>query len=403
MRSGRKPRPSWRLICGYAILVLLSAEAALRLKHSSIKAGLEHPHFHHRLKPLTAYTYGGDEFSVTIHTNRYGLRGPDPVLPKPAGTFRILMLGDSFTFGFPVKEEEAFVSLIEQGLKSRGYPVDVVNGGVSGYSPTLEYVSLRDEYLAFDPDLVVLWYDLGDLQEDYWYQKNLLYDERGRIIRCDSRYINGRFNWGEWLRTHVAVVKYFDDRVLRTIEKARILGVWGYLQVRLRGERAKVAIAKLKAAKGDADTASSDRFLLARGSMTLEQLRSSWGQSERYLLMIRDLLAEREIPLVVGAYPYGILVGPDQWAEGRTYWGFEKGKTYDSAPVRSILGDFAAREGIPLIDSYESFRRAAPSGKLFYDWDGHLNPQGHRVLAEHVLRDASFDALLRQQLERRRP
>lgn len=106
-----------------------------------------------------------------IRTNRFGLRGPDPTIPKPAGMLRILMLGDSFTFGFPVNDEETFAHLIEQGLRARGYPVEVINGGVSGYSPTLEYVSLRDDFLKFEPDLVMVWYDYGDLQEDYWFQK----------------------------------------------------------------------------------------------------------------------------------------------------------------------------------------------------------------------------------------
>jgi hypothetical protein len=74
------------------------------------------------------------------------------------------MLGDSFTFGFAVRDEETFCQLIEQGLRNQGYPIEVVNGGVSGYSPTLHYISLRDEFLALDPVLVILWYDLGDLQ-----------------------------------------------------------------------------------------------------------------------------------------------------------------------------------------------------------------------------------------------
>ena len=91
-----------------------------------------------------------------IRTNRLGLWGPEPVIPKPPGILRILMLGDSFTFRFPVRDEETFCVLIAQGLRVQGLPFDVVNAGVSGYSPTPEYISLRDEFLSFDPDLVVL-------------------------------------------------------------------------------------------------------------------------------------------------------------------------------------------------------------------------------------------------------
>ncbi|MBI3320264.1 MAG: hypothetical protein HYZ89_06750, partial [Candidatus Omnitrophica bacterium] len=139
------------------LLGLGVAELGFRLfwvKQLRLGAGIEHPHFHHRLNPNESYHFTSKEFDVTVRTNRFGLRGPDPVIPKPPRTFRILMLGDSYTFGFPVKDQETFCHLIEQGLKSQGYSVEVVNGGVSGYSPTLHYLSLRDEFLAFEPDLV---------------------------------------------------------------------------------------------------------------------------------------------------------------------------------------------------------------------------------------------------------
>ena len=133
------------------------------LKRLTIGAGIEDPHFHHRLKPFETYHFTSSEFDVHVRTNRYGLRGPDPVLPKPDGVVRVLMLGDSYTFGFPVQDHETFCALVERGLKDRGYPVEVINGGVSGSSPTLHYLSLRDQFLTFEPDLVILWYDLGDL------------------------------------------------------------------------------------------------------------------------------------------------------------------------------------------------------------------------------------------------
>ena len=124
--------------------------------------------------------------------------------------------------------------------------------------------------------------------------------------------------------------------------------------------------------------------------------------SGRYILMIRDLLASHDIPLILGAYPYGMTVGPDQWAEGRVYWGFEKGKVYDSSTFRNFLQRFADRQGLPLIGTFADFRAAAKTEKLYYDWDGHMTPAGHRVIAARVLRDPAFLALLDQRLARLR-
>ncbi len=381
------------------LLTLALLELGLRvfwIKQLVLGQGIHHPHFHHRLKPFETQRFAGPEFDVTTRTNRYGLRGPDPVLPKPPGVVRVLMLGDSFTFGFPVKDEETFCRLIEQGLRAKGYAVEVVNGGVSGYSPTLHYLSLRDEFLGFEPDLVILWYDLGDLQEDHWFQKNLLYGHDGAILRCDPRYTNGRLDWWEAGRRHSALARYVDTKLLRTIHKIRILGLPGYVQAKLRGERSKVAIARLKGRQQAEDLASYDRFLLVRETSTEALVRPYWALSANYLTLIQEVLAERKIPFLLGCYPYGMVVGPDQWAEGRTAWGFERGRTYDPSLALRLLQEFAKQARIPLINTFPRFTEAARTQKLFYDWDGHLTPAGHQVVATALVQDPQFLAVLRR-------
>jgi lysophospholipase L1-like esterase len=383
---------------GCAILVALaSVEVGLRLfwvKHLLLGAGIEHPHFHHRLKPSATYDFKSSEFDVVLHTNRYGLRGPDPVIPKPPGTRRVLMLGDSFTFGFPVKDDDTFVWRLQQALRVRGAPVEVINGGVSGTSPTLHYIALRDQFLQFEPDLVLLWYDVGDLMEDHAFQKNLLYDAEGRIVRADPRYVNGRFDaWGA-VQRHSALARWINTKLLRTFQKIRLLGAREYLHAKLRGERSKVAIARLKHRQRAPDLAASDKFLLVRENTSLELARPYWELSARYLRMIRDLLQERHIRFAVGIYPYGMLAGPEQWAQGRVDWGFEPGRTYAADTYLALLEQWAAADGVPLINTFDSFRAAAPQAELFYRWDGHFTPEGHRVLSDHLLRDPAFLDLL---------
>jgi hypothetical protein len=200
------------------------------------------------------------------------------------------------------------------------------------------------------------------------------------------------------MKRHSALARYLDTKLLRTIDKIRVLGAGGYLKTKLRGERAKVAIARLKRTQQSADLAEHDRFLLVRDSSTEELIGSYWPLSARYLLMIRDLLVQHDIPLFLGTYPYGMLVGPTQWAEGREAWGFERGKTYDASRALNTVKRFCAAEGIPLINTFDSFRTAARSERRFYDWDGHFTPAGHRVLAEHALNDPRLLSLLRQRV-----
>ena len=56
--------------------------------------------------------------SVISHINRYGLRGPNIEPKKPEGVFRILALGDSFTFGEGVSDNETFVVQLEKILNA---------------------------------------------------------------------------------------------------------------------------------------------------------------------------------------------------------------------------------------------------------------------------------------------
>ena len=114
---------------------------------------------HHAMRP--GYS------SPNVNTNAFGLRSPEVVVPKPAGTFRILLLGDSFTFGLGVSDGVVFARRMEQRLrKDYGFPsVEVVNAGVLSYCPLLEYLQYRHHLHVLDPDLVVLNFDMSDVQD----------------------------------------------------------------------------------------------------------------------------------------------------------------------------------------------------------------------------------------------
>ncbi len=97
------------------------------------------------------------EFSHRVDTNALGLRGAEP-RPRQANTFRIVCLGDSFTWGFGVRTSETFAARLESILTEK-YPaldVQVLNAGVPGYGTAdqLHFLESRSEIL--DPDLVLV-------------------------------------------------------------------------------------------------------------------------------------------------------------------------------------------------------------------------------------------------------
>jgi lysophospholipase L1-like esterase len=125
-----------------------------------------------RLKEVYAsnpHGYLDADNSVEYTINSHGMRGPEVPTDKPANTFRILGLGDSFTFGIGVRDDHTCLRRLEADLNAeyRGQPTfQVLNGSVQGYNTPDEVASLEHRWLAMSPDLVVIFFYLNDAYND---------------------------------------------------------------------------------------------------------------------------------------------------------------------------------------------------------------------------------------------
>lgn len=110
--------------------------------------------------------YDGWFAGVPIHINRLGLRDAREYdLAKTARTFRILVLGDSVTFGHGSLYETTYPRLLEQRLRAWRPDIDwqVWNAAVPGYNTSQELAHLLEVGAAFQPDLVVVGFFENDL------------------------------------------------------------------------------------------------------------------------------------------------------------------------------------------------------------------------------------------------
>src|SRR5262249_11129127 len=78
------------------------------------------PILHHSLKPHAKMKRVQSEFQVVYRINSHGLRDDEIRLPKPPHVFRILLLGDSFTFGVGVELHETFTKQLGALLNQPG-------------------------------------------------------------------------------------------------------------------------------------------------------------------------------------------------------------------------------------------------------------------------------------------
>lgn len=107
---------------------------------------------------------------VQVTTNSHGFRDTEYPIEKPAGTYRIMLLGDSLTFGWGVEAEARFGNLLEKKineyLKQSGSKtkVQIVNTGIGNYNTVQEVNLFKGLADQWRPDMVIINYFINDAE-----------------------------------------------------------------------------------------------------------------------------------------------------------------------------------------------------------------------------------------------
>jgi lysophospholipase L1-like esterase len=159
------PKPFWKrllqnlLLSGVVFLMCCAAlETTLRVMgYGNLEIYQPDAKLYWRLQPnQDCYTKVDHK---PVHINAHGSRGPEFSDEKPAGTIRILSLGDSRTFGWGLTDEETYsrrVQNLAQTYVGDGRKVEVINAGVNAWSYPQMLVYFREYGLRYHPDYVVL-------------------------------------------------------------------------------------------------------------------------------------------------------------------------------------------------------------------------------------------------------
>lgn len=100
--------------------------------------------------------------TVPAKMNSKGFRDVEHDHAKPAGTRRIVAVGDSFTYGAEVDYGERFSEYLEESLPD----LEVVNLGVNSFGTDQELCMLESQGFRFDPDIALLTVFFGNDFED---------------------------------------------------------------------------------------------------------------------------------------------------------------------------------------------------------------------------------------------
>lgn len=179
--------------CVLLSLAVAGGELTLRLRNTAAPAIGGDPLTEHcgvayrrlsRLQSTTTHDPDTGE-PVTITVNSHGLRGPEVAVPKPAGVYRVLCLGDETVLGRYVDEPHTMPARLQQLLQAHTrLRVEVLNGGVPGDCPLLAWLRLRHSLLALQPDLIVLHVDMTDIDDDRRRRRDTRLDSASTPIAC---------------------------------------------------------------------------------------------------------------------------------------------------------------------------------------------------------------------------
>jgi lysophospholipase L1-like esterase len=173
--------------------------------------------------------------AVTVKINSYGFRDYDNIsIKKPSNTFRIIVLGDSISFGHALELNETYAKVLENMLneKKGNKKYEVLNLAVPGYNMVQKVEFFIRTGLQFDPDLIILQYCGDDIinktEKDEFYKKYLL-------------------NISELVKVNKSILIGLEEKIIKayltSLEKKPFHEVWKNVEIPLK-ELAKITTSK---------------------------------------------------------------------------------------------------------------------------------------------------------------
>ncbi|MBN1687615.1 MAG: SGNH/GDSL hydrolase family protein [Candidatus Omnitrophica bacterium] len=277
------------------------------------------------------------EYHTDVQTNSQGFRDREHSQIKPEGTYRILGLGDSFTFGFGVEGEETYLVQMEKKLNDmtdRKITYEIINMGIPGYSFLQESLLFKEKAIQYQPDMVMIGFDVND-HVDSLEPFHVPYD--GFLLRAES--VQQPF-----IKERLFLSRHFKSvhLILRGVEL-----LYEYLH------------------SGDETSAS-------------KRSQEALNFVEKRLQIMSQISHEKGIRLVLFFIPHRGQVHPGWFKEPSFY------RYFDDLEKR--LSEICAQHGVLYIDLLPELLRVAQKGeRLYFKADGHWNSRGHQVAADYLL------------------
>lgn len=288
-------------------------------------------------------------------------------LEKPPKTFRIVVLGDSFTFGQGVKRDETFSKKLELMLNKDSPEIrfEVINLGFCGLNTVTEKEILserginpdtwapdeRYRGLNYQPDLVLLEYTLNDSSTSWRRLGNIKeFDDKWRTGEVIIRVNTGAYS---------LPIPEFIDKFLTKYSRFYSFFLNRYNQI--------LAIFGLREAGESAITGTLSRY---------KEDFTGWGYAKQALAEMASVAGQNGLPIVIAVYP--LIVNFND---------------YPFKDVHSKILGIAGYLGFHTLDLFPPFEGLDAKSFMATPNDSHPNAKAHAIAAKAI-----FEYLIKEGL-----
>lgn len=291
--------------------------------------------------------YARQEFSNEIRFNSKGLRDYEYGYEKPQGSYRILLLGSSFSQALQVPFDKTYENIVERKLKQNDKKYEVINAAVGGWGTAQELFFLRTEGLKYNPDMIILDFSPRDIPENAINQ--LAAVEGGRLVE------------------NIPVRASFAKKSLLIC--SRYANICSLAQTAI--------LSGFKFGRNDK--------MLKREDVLLRENSAEFNKSleETFLLIkkIKEAADSKKIPLVILIIPNKEQVDGAKLNQFMEEYSLTREKV-EHDKFQRLARKFASENSISYLDLLPQFRQKNINNSFYFEIDGHWNEKGHQMAAE---------------------
>lgn len=289
------------------------------------------------------------EYIQRFSLNSLGFRDKEHTAKKADNVFRIICLGDSFTWGAGVEEDKTYPRELERNLNGNAINIkyEVFNWGVSAWGTSQQFLCLKEQALSYNPDLVILQYYKGNDFLDNMYSNLFNLDGQGHLKRASE------FGW-----ENTRAIKSVSDRMPYYRFLTQHSHFINFIRAHLIGKVTSIDINRLN------NGLITDDF--GYGLRLTEALLTD------FFIFAKDNEVKVVFIIIPDKYELGLLPNPLKPIEKKRL-----------AEEQKMLISACRKYGIPLLDMLNRFSQEDPS-LVYYREDTHLMPYGHKIIGKEL-------------------